>query len=164
MFRIRILAIVLVLGCGSPGYAQVQPSNAPSSLEQDYASLCAGRSGPPSETCDTLRKALIGKLTSPSVPARVDTPSEEISKQTWGVFADAANRYWQNDDIAVVFAWIVPGRTLLMNGFWKRWNPGKYIHSYVLEPHPTKRGWLLASGAEAFELLPDGGRPAARTG
>jgi hypothetical protein len=127
MFRFSILAAAFLIGFDSPVLAWAQAAGpSPSSLEKDYANLCAGRPEPASETCEALRQALIAKLGGASLrsatasqgPAAAPAPTpaapDELHSR-WGLYADMVgksyfDRFTSGEPSGIsIYKWNTPG-------------------------------------------------------
>ena len=100
------------------------------SLEQSYGQLCSGDADKASETCATLRKALLDKLTKESwkakparsVPAvaqaRAEKPLTKAQKAKfaapWGKWADLVGHSYDAGEALYTYSWKVPYEVMLV--------------------------------------------------
>lgn len=130
------LGLALVGAClAGGGTASAGPTT---SLAQDYARLCADKAAASSETCITLRKALIAKLsaadnhpgpaeTSGAARAPATTPPDQARqdelRQRWGVYADMVGKSFfasfDNGSYPSVteYSWEMPGESIVATGY-----------------------------------------------
>jgi hypothetical protein len=117
------------------GFAGVATAQGQSSLEQDYATLCANKPAPETETCAALKKALMAKVGTPSEsPPAPNTPTTdatgggavagalrtEETRRRWGIFADRVGKTYFNENKGFVssvstWSWKVPGEVLTVS-------------------------------------------------
>ena len=109
------------------GLAAVLSVQTQSSLEQDYAILCANKAEPESETCATLKRALVAKLSGSATAMQPGVEMPQAAKVTtdgeirsrWGLYADIVGKKYFSRPAGLSasitsFSWQVPGEVLVM--------------------------------------------------
>jgi hypothetical protein len=110
----RIALAIAICAFSAPSPAQDV------SLEQSYASMCAGKPAPETEACAALRQALASKLSrtpdaSPLVEKATRAISPEEMRRRWGYNADlVGKRYFSSDvaNIITTISWEVYGEVM----------------------------------------------------
>ena len=125
----RLLTTMVLWRAGFFIVASAAPaiSQASSSLEQDYATLCANKPGPETETCAALKKALVAKLNSAtssatkpsggqSVAAPMGALTQEEIRRRWGLYANIEGKKYYSTSPAgrtiSTYRWVVPGEEM----------------------------------------------------